>query len=190
MATGATTQSTNWLQALNASHALDVYVEDDQSVDFTGLELCFETKLPYDIGVTKVRDGNLYLIRVTNLGKPISPPAKIEVTEMVPAGLTVTAMSIPAGWTCTPAAPVTGPDAIICTYIVTGTIATGQALPAIVLKTVGKGTCANCVRARLYMPYMLPPRNKEDERPGSPPASLPWHVIHEANEDNNVSCVK
>ncbi len=98
------TNPLNILAALTANKRLDVVMQDDSSVDFITLDLCVAPPPPYDIAVRKTHDGSHYGIAVTNPGRAISAPAKIEVTELVPAGLNVTSIG-GTGWSCTPTPP-------------------------------------------------------------------------------------
>jgi hypothetical protein len=198
-AMAAPASPTNLLPALTANHFLDVAMEDDSSVDFMRLELCVEpAPKPYDLQINKRQDGNLYLINVTNPGRAITAPAKVEVTEVVPAGLTVNAIGFSGpGWSCVPAAPVVGPDAIVCTYMLSsGTLASGANLPVIELKTSGKPMCPNCARVRLYVQRRIIPYPEQDAELRTiigpiTPLPLPgtWVLVTEPNTRNNLSCV-
>jgi hypothetical protein len=139
-----------FFKAVNQNKRLDMYVQDDTSVDFVQLQICAKPEPKYDLVASKKRDGGTYILNVTNAGQPISPPGKIDVLEIVPAGLTVIAAS-GAPWTCPGVIfPVIGPDAFTCSYQISAVIPTGP-LPPISLKTDGKPECANCMRARLYL---------------------------------------
>ncbi|MFN3846697.1 MAG: SdrD B-like domain-containing protein, partial [Paracoccaceae bacterium] len=56
----------------------------------------------------------------------------IEITDTLPAGLEVTAFTL-NGWSCTPAAPVTGPASILCTrtYTAGAPLAAGATTPSV-----------------------------------------------------------
>lgn len=140
-----------FFKALNANKRFDTYVEDDTGVDFVQLELCAVRK--YDLVASKKHDGNVYILDVTNAGQQINPTGKIDVVELVPAGLTILPFTPPPGWVCPGITfPVIGPDAFTCTFAIpAGGIATGAHLPPIVLKTDGTAECPNCMRARLFL---------------------------------------
>lgn len=134
-----------------------------------------------DIEAEKRQEGSTYTLSVKNKGSAIIGLAKIEVVELVPPGLTVTNINAP-GWTCSPAAPVVGPDAITCSYIIQAstTLGSGQSLPPIALQTNGTPLCPNCMRIRLFKPR---------DPTVHDPASVTWVLAQESNADNNVSCV-
>jgi hypothetical protein len=136
--------------ALDVSKRFDIYVQDDTSVDFVQIELCYKPK--YDLVASKKREGSYYTLDVTNAGQPISPSGSIQVVEIVPSGLTITAPpNAPNPWTCTGSFPMVGPDAFTCTYPINAVIPAGQHLPQIVLKVEGKPECRNCMRVHLYL---------------------------------------
>lgn len=188
------------LNALTTNPFVDVYMQDDTAIDYLLLEMCVAPPPPYDLAVSKKREGDAgYVINVGNPGRALPAGAKIEMTEIVPQGLTVSAISAPAPWSCaTPPLPVMGPDAFTCTFIVpAGGIASGGALPQIALHTRGRPDCANCVRVRLYLPNI-----RKEEEEGSITGSKaqrtiigpiripPWVLVNEPNMANNVSCAR
>jgi hypothetical protein len=135
-----------------------------------------------DIEAEKSQHGSTYTLSVKNKGSTISGLAKIEVVELVPPGLTVTNINAP-GWTCSPATPVVGPDAITCSYFIPASslFGQGQSLPNIVLSTRGTPQCPNCMRIRLFKPH--DPTQKDADMVKD------WDLAQESNGDNNVSCV-
>lgn len=206
---GTTGNPSQALAALNANQFLNFYMQDDSEIDFIALELCVTVPPPkdYDIGVNKQRDDRGgYIIRIANPGRPLPAGAKVEMTELVPAGLTVGAVSAPAPWSCAlPVTPLVGPDSFVCTYIVPAAgIPTGGALPTISLRTTGQPECTNCARVRLYLPGIIIRTEMNDEAKAmhrAPPSSEPitagprpslqgWHLIAEPNMANNVSCTR
>jgi hypothetical protein len=159
---------------LNAHHALDVYVQDDTSVDFLQLQLCVKLDKPkYDLVASKKHDGNVYILNVFNAGQQINPTGRVDVVEIVPVGLTIT--SFPgAPWTCTGSPPVVGPDAFTCSYQVPpGGVAANSSLPPIVLKSEGQARCPNCMRVRLFLREVA-----DGQKP-----------VDEGDMKNNWSCV-
>jgi hypothetical protein len=173
------TAATNILNAMTAAAAatppqpaLDVYVQDDTSVDFLRLEVCYTPPKGPDVAATKLHKGSVYSLNVGNPGGPIPVGDTIEVTDYIPVALTITSINAPSPWTCSanPAPlPVTGPAVITCTYQVTTIIGTGVNLPQIQLSTTGRPKCPNCMRVRLLRPGARPPI--------------------ETNTANNISCV-
>jgi hypothetical protein len=160
----------------NPAHELHVFVQDDTSVDFVQIEYCYKPAAPkYDLVATKKHEGSAYTLDVTNNGSPLSPSGKIDMVEIVPAGLTITGANLPSGWTCPGVSfPVNGPDAFTCTFAITTTIATGQHLPQIVLKAEGKPECPNCMKVKLYLKSVAD---------GVTP-------VNEGDMKNNTSCAK
>jgi hypothetical protein len=160
----------NFFSDLNTGHSLHIYVQDDTSVDFIGIEGCYKK---YDLVASKKHDGNVYILHMHNAGPQIPSPGKVDVVEVVPAGLTIT--SFPgAPWSCNAGpAPVVGPDSFTCSYqIPTGGIAANSDLPQIVLKSEGStGECQNCMRVKLYLGDGVKP-------------------VDEGDMKNNVSCTK
>jgi hypothetical protein len=157
------------------SNQFHVYVQDDTSVDFVQIEGCYKPAPPkYDLTASKKHEGSAYMLNVHNNGSQIMPTGKVDVVEVVPAGLTIT--SFPSGpWTCTGSLPVVGPDSFTCSYqIPSAGIATGANLPQIVLKSEGTPECPNCMRVKLYL---------KDIGGGVKP-------VDEGDMKNNVSCVK
>ena len=129
-------------------------------------------QVPYDIAVRKTHSpAGVYVIDTTNLGPAIPGQGRIDVIDLLPQGITVTSISAP-GWTCTPAVPVVGPDAITCTRLFNN-LAAGAVLPSITMKITGVAQCPNCVRAKLYR------RNTAGT----------YILFPESNLGNNVSCV-
>jgi hypothetical protein len=161
----------NFLALIASTRMLDIWAQDDTSVDYVQLDLCYKP-LKYDLVASKKRDANLYILNVHNNGSQIMPTGHVDVVEVVPAGLTIT--SFPSGpWTCTGSLPVVGPDSFTCSYqIPAGGIATGANLPPIVLKSEGKAECPNCMRVKLYL---------KEVADGTKPVS-------EGDMKNNVSC--
>jgi hypothetical protein len=165
----------NFFTDLDNGRALHVYVQDDTSVDFIQIEGCYKPPPPkYDLTASKKHEGSAYMLNVHNNGSQIMPTGKVDVVEVVPAGLTIT--SFPSGpWTCTGSLPVVGPDSFTCSYqIPSAGIATGANLPQIVLKSEGTPECPNCMRVKLYL---------KDVGGGVKP-------VDEGDMKNNVSCVK
>jgi hypothetical protein len=148
---------------------LDVYIQDDTSVDFLTLELCYVPPKPIDLVAHKTRTKNSYTLSVTNAGAALPAGSVVQVLELVPSGLTMSVPPVSGPWACSPSGPVQGPDAVTCTMTVgAGGIATGGSLPSIQIPFKGQLTkCPNCMRVRLQ----------------STPTGLT-----EANTANNVSC--
>lgn len=166
------TYPTTFYTDLNLNRTLHVYVQDDTSVDFIQIEGCYKPTPKFDLVATKKHDANLYILNVTNAGQPISPSGKVDVTEIVPAGLTIDSAT-GTSWTCPGVVfPVVGPDAFTCTYPIPNTgIPTGN-LPPIVLKSEGKAECPNCMRVRLYLNAV-----SDGKKP-----------VEEGDMKNNASC--
>lgn len=139
---------------LNANRVLHVYVQDDTSVDFVGIEGCVKPPAPkYDLVASKKREGSsAFILNVHNAGSQIMPTGHIDIVEVVPAGLTLTGASL-GPWTCPGTVfPVAGPDAFTCSYqIPAAGIAPNANLPQLVFKSEGKSECPNCMRAKLYL---------------------------------------
>ncbi len=184
------------LNALTTNRRVDVFLQDDTAIDYLLLEMCVAPP-PFDLAVSKKREGyGGYVIEVSNPGRALPAGAKIEMTEIVPQGLTVSAISAPAPWSCTtPPLPVQGPDAFTCTFIVpAGGLAGGANLPQIVLQAQGRSECANCARVRLYVSDV-----RQEAEPGPDlraqrtigPVLVPrWTLVTEHNMANNVSCAR
>jgi hypothetical protein len=164
----------NFFMDLDNGRALHVYVQDDTSVDYIQIEGCYQPAPPkYDLTASKKHDGGAYFLNVHNNGSQIMPTGKVDVVEVIPAGLTITSFP-PGPWTCTGSLPVVGPDSFTCSYqIPAAGIATGTNLPQIVLKSEGKSECPNCMRVKLYL---------KDVAGGATP-------VNEGDMKNNVSCV-
>lgn len=200
--------STLVLLALNTSpRVLDVTLWDDTAIDFIRLETCsVPPKKPYDLGVRKSREGEKYLIQVTNLGKPIPAGSKIEIVDLVPQGVSLGAFPPSQGWTCAPPGPIVGPDVRTCTFMVTTPIATNGALPLLAMQMKGKPECPNCVRVKLYvktvktqdetgaLPHELlgrrvkPVAVRPELKVFPPPGSLQLQLVKEPDMTNNASC--
>jgi hypothetical protein len=159
---------------LTLNHVLHMYVQDDTSVDFIQIEGCAKPLPPkYDLVASKKHDGNVYVLNVHNAGSQIMPTGKVDVTEIVPAGLIIDSAS-GAPWQCPGVIfPVIGPDAFTCSYqIPPGGIAANSPLPAIILKTEGKSECPNCMRVKLFLKSM-----SDGVKP-----------VEEGDMKNNASC--
>jgi hypothetical protein len=169
----ATYLAINFFGDIDNGRALHVYVQDDTSVDFIQIEGCYKPPAPkYDLTASKKHDGGAYFLNVHNNGSPIMPTGKVDVVEIIPAGLTIHSFP-PSPWTCTGSLPVVGPDSFTCSYqIPAGGIATGTNLPQIILKSEGKSECPNCMRVKLYL---------KDVAGGATP-------VNEGDMKNNVSC--
>jgi hypothetical protein len=128
----------------------------------------------YDLVASKKREGSAFILTVHNAGQQIMPTGKVDVVEVVPAGLTIT--SFPSGpWTCTGVLPVVGPDSFTCSYqIPSGGIPANSNLPQIALKSEGKSECPNCMRVKLYL---------KEVSDGVKP-------VDESDIKNNASCIK
>jgi hypothetical protein len=161
------------LNSTTNQHELHVYVQDDTRVDFVQIEACYKPQ--YDLVASKKHEGSVYTLDVTNAGTQISPSGKIDVVEVVPAGLIILGANVPAPWQCPGVTfPVIGPDAFTCTYPINAVIQHNQHLPQIVLKTEGTPECQNCMRAKLYLKEV-----SGGEKP-----------IGEGDMKNNASCAK
>ncbi len=93
--------------------------------------------------------GNEYDFRLstTNQGN-IGFHGLLTITDFLPAGLTVNKITVPSGWSCSPDAPVEGPQDIVCTtdqYTEASPLQPGVQTPAIVLtaKVTSAGTINN-----------------------------------------------
>jgi hypothetical protein len=90
--------------------------------------------------------GTSFNLWVTNVGVPITfPVGGLTVTDVIPAGMTVTSITSP-NWTCTPTSLV-GPGTLTCTYNLAGSLGTGAQLPGSIIvnyTTTGPGPFTNC----------------------------------------------
>ncbi len=108
------------LDSLNTHHELDVVVQDDTSVDFTRLHVCYEKKGRFDLSIEKSLEGNTltigsqstYNIQVTNNG-PSAANTTITVTDTLPLGISWDGNS-PPNWNCT--LQNSNPDVVECIY--------------------------------------------------------------------------
>lgn len=104
----------------------------------------------FDLVATKdliIPAGPAYVIKITNKEPAVPGRGRINVIEMLPPGMTVTAINAP-GWTCRPMT-VVGPDVITCTRLFNGGLPPGD-LPAIRVTFQGDPIGRNCVRAKLF----------------------------------------
>jgi hypothetical protein len=173
-APAGTYDSATFFNSLDGGAPLHFYVQDDTSVDFIRIEGCYKPAPKYDLVAGKKHDGNVYILNVHNNGSQIMPTGKVDVVELVPAGLTIT--SFPSGpWACNGSLPVVGPDSFTCSFSIPGGgIPANSNLPPIMLKSEGKAECPNCMRVKLYL--------KEVAEGGKP--------VDEGDMKNNVSCTK
>lgn len=182
-ATPAPTEGTfpgpaQFLQALEANQFLDILIQDDTSVDYLRLDICYETRIPRlpDLLAQKTKtqlmpNVSYYQLQVQNLGGPITGPAKIEAIDYVPVGVSVVSIPSPP-WTCNPNIQVTGPNVITCSLTVPSGygVATGL-LPPLTMLAIGTPGCPNCMRVNLY-------------------TGANQQLAEEINTDNNVSCIQ
>lgn len=113
--------SSGFMNSLNQE--LDVVVQDDTSVDFTRLHICYKKKQKrFDLSIKKLLEGDYltignqatYNIQVTNHGPSAATTNDdIIVTDTLPAGVVWDTVN-PLGWSCdnTP-----NPQIVMCTYI-------------------------------------------------------------------------
>ncbi|MBB6306042.1 VWA domain-containing protein [Xanthobacter tagetidis] len=121
-------------------------------------------KLPVDVAIKKTgkttagsggpvgetATGLSYTLAVTNVGPGFAGAGAITVTDVVPAGITFTAITAPSDWTCTPA-PIAAGATLTCTYNGTGPSAPGDSLGAIGITATatGSGPWENCTNAAI-----------------------------------------
>lgn len=134
------------------------YVETslDNNKSCAGVEV---KKLPVDVAVKKtgkVEKGApgpagegaatlSFTLDITNIGPGFAGANVITVSDVVPAGLTFTAITAPSDWTCSPA-PIAAGGTLTCTYTGAGPAAPGAALGSISITAApsGKGPWENC----------------------------------------------
>ena len=83
---------------------------------------------------------------VVNVGAPFNGAGAVQVTDIVPAGMTFLATTGP-GWSCN--APVSAGGTLLCTYSGTGIVPTGGALQQIGITAIGPANTSfqNCADA-------------------------------------------
>lgn len=117
-------------------------------------------KLPVDLAIEKTGkvekgsgtpDGTgeatvAFNLAITNVGPGFAGANVITVTDVVPAGLTFTAVAAPSDWNCGPATPIASGGTLTCTYTGAGPAAPGATLGniGITATTKGKGPWENC----------------------------------------------
>jgi uncharacterized repeat protein (TIGR01451 family) len=106
----------------------------------------------YDLAIAKtgaasatVSGGFTFNLAVTNPGAAIANAAAIQVTDVVPVGMTFTAAT-GTNWNCTPAGTIAAGGTLTCTYTGTGPLASGAALPVIAITATALqgGSFKNC----------------------------------------------
>jgi len=106
----------------------------------------------YDLAIAKTgvaaatAGGFTFTLAVTNPGAAIVNTAAIEVTDVVPAGVTFTGVAAGSDWNCTPAPPIAAGGTLTCAYVGAGPIASGAALPPIAITATAPlgGSFKNC----------------------------------------------
>ena len=128
-----------------ATLSLDGEELDQSCTDFTG-----EDSEEIDVSLTKnfapdpvVQGSGHYGLTIVNEGAPFDPSDAISVTDDVPAGMTISAMS-GEDWDCAPI-PITGPGTLTCNYTGTAELPTGAAMQLeFTASIVGEGLFENC----------------------------------------------
>ncbi len=109
---------------LGSSQKLDVVVQDDTSVDFTRLHVCYKKKERFDLSIEKSLEGDTltigsqstYNIQVTNSGPSAANStanSPIIITDTLPVGISWDDNS-PPNWSCT--LQSSNPDVVECIY--------------------------------------------------------------------------
>lgn len=124
-------------------------------IDPTNNIWCVTVKKPNDVAINKTGElrtspvgipggGASFNLAVTNVGNPFNGTNVIQVTDVVPPGMTFTAATGP-NWTCA-ALPATAGQTITCTYSGPGPTTIGQSLGniAVTATTTGDGPWENC----------------------------------------------
>jgi len=99
------------------------------------------------VAVAKAAGTFTFNLAVTNLGDTIVNAAAIQVTDIVPAGMTFTNYTGGPNWNCIPLAPpIAAGGTLTCTYIGAGPIMSGAALSPINITATTPlgGTFKNC----------------------------------------------
>jgi hypothetical protein len=114
---------------------------------------------PLDISVRKQKSGTAYLITVTPQGSALASQERrqfrVDLTDLVSAGVTIREIHAPAPWECKAALPLRGPEIFTCTFLapVGTTFPANQRLPQIRVVYSGQATpntSKNCVFAQLF----------------------------------------
>ena len=156
------------LAAMNSSHELDYWVQDDTSVDFAKLVICSrKEEKGFDLSIKKTLKGEMlqvgsvaqYNLYITNNG-PSAAPGPIVVQDQLPTGL-VWDNNSPANWSCS--LQSSNPDVISCTF--TGTLPlpanTSIALPlTVIVNEKAEKEVRNC--AKVIAKGDINPKNDQD----------------------------
>jgi uncharacterized repeat protein (TIGR01451 family) len=107
---------------------------------------CATVTVPIDLAIAKTyaasattAGGFTFTLAVTNPGAAIGNAAAIQVTDVVPAGMTFTAAT-GSNWSCTPTGTIASGGTLTCAYTGSGPIASGAALNAITITATSTGT--------------------------------------------------
>ncbi len=147
-----------------ATLLLDGIELDESCTEFTG-----EDSDPVDVSITKsfeatqgpVDGVGAFTLVVTNVGAPFDATAALAITDIVPAGMTISAAT-GTDWTCTPL-PITGPATLTCQYTGTGVMATGATSQVVLTaSTEGAGPFENCAEIGIALAS-----GYEDTEPGN-----------------------
>ena len=161
---------------------------------------------PIDLALEKsfvkdpvVQGAGEFTVVITNIGAPFNATAAVSVTDLVPAGMTISAVT-GADWICTPV-PITGLATLTCQFTGTGVMATG-ATSQLVLSatTTGTGPFENCANVGIDPSSGLVdsnPDNNSDcasvdgfDQPDDPPpvgASCGTNVIFVVDESRSIA---
>ena len=159
-------------------------------------------KPPIDVKIDKtvaVKEGPVapvytYTLAVTNVGAPFTGTNVVTVTDVVPAGMTFTSVNGAPNWNCAPATVPSG-GTLTCTYIGTGTIATGAPLGNITITASAppQGKFENCAVVGLTAASGLtdsnPSNNKSCVSTGSPAKAIDV-AIEKTGETSPAAQVK
>lgn len=140
------------LAGITAGQSIDIQIDAvDPGAGTNGSDKCCSTTLTVvvprddqhghtDVAIQKTGasegqgpangSGYIYTLSVTNVADPINGQNAVVVTDVVPAGLSFASAS-GTDWNCPGPFPIGAGGTLTCTYVGTGTVATGQVLPPI-----------------------------------------------------------